>query len=227
MSDGNTALPVSPVQSEEDTMKLASLFQRAAKAVVDASEMPKQIEALQTELNLLRRDFQRSQDHANMLDQQLLDMRQQRNNAEDKLAEASRKIDGLTTDLAAMTQERDHYKRQAEELTVVVTQVRRDLDDTTLHSMQLEEDLSKARQAIKEVREKVSALFPEAMAQPAPNPEPVAVPTQDASQGTESPGPVEQYHPQPEQAAQSAEANPSPPANDPDRNWWDKDRNQA
>ena len=205
MTDGNTAIQVSPT---EEAMKLSSLFSQAADAIVRASTMPAEIEALRARVNSLEGDLDRAHMHASELDTTLHEMREQRNRAEDSLAQARQEIEGLKLSLETTSQ--SYQRAEAERVRVFdeLSIARQDRDDNALHAMQLEEDLGKARSTLKDFRDKVSAMFPD------PKPKPVA----------QEPIPVrepEPVYPSP------VEAQPIEAPSTPEIPWWEREANRA
>lgn len=224
MNDGNTALPVSPV-SKEEAMSLSSMFSRAADMIVQASSLPAEIERLQGELNTVKAGYESKSLHAQELDAQLADMRQQRNAAEERAriaeAEASRLAQVEKDNLSLI----ETHVRAENALREELAQTRRDRDDALMASMQHEDDAAKAHKALKDIQDRVSALFPTPKPEPTPTkPEPDGIDRTAEPATWAEPSPSEPFQGLPPSASPSAdppkyEDQSYSPDLQPYRNW--------
>lgn len=171
MTDGNTGNQVAPA-SVEDTAMLSNMFARAAKAIVDASEYPKQLSDLQSQIDKLQFELNAKSTHAEQLDRSLSELRQERDNLREsnhvqqvyrealsrELTDAQRTITGLTDKLHSTEQALDEAKAER--------------DKYGMQLLSAEDQVREWRGKAEAARQKLSdmlAMFKE----PEPEPEPV------------------------------------------------------
>lgn len=171
-NDGNTALPVSPV-TKEDAMNISAMLSKMANAVVAASTMPQTIEQLEQELSSLRQRFESAQQHGQELDNALREMREQRDRAEQELSQTKARNDALAETNRQLTGEGILQRNEIDRLDEDVRNLKRELENAQLAAMQAEDERDQARKALHDIRERVSAMFPEPIK---PEPEPVPAP---------------------------------------------------
>lgn len=190
MTDGNTGFHVAPV-AEDEAMNLASMFRKAADAVVQASTFPKQVAELEARVQQLSDELNRKSVHAEELDRSLHEVREQRDQARQTRDEYSYNIDTLRRQI-------DDNSRTLHEQQTKLDTMSHDLDTTKaerdsygLRAMQLEDEVTawkaKADEGRRKLNDMLSLFRPD-------EPEPVV----------EAPKPAETA-PNPTVAAQSTE----------------------
>lgn len=163
MSNGTTAT-ISPVVQEDEMSKVRELFDRAANAIVQASELAKVVGDLRSEVDGLKRDVERMRNQNEMLDQALTTARQARDNALGKLAETESTLSRTISDRDSAQREADNWQRQANDNAEKLHGVTVERDDAQFHVMELQDALDKANAKL--------AKFKALMAEDEPKPEP-------------------------------------------------------
>ena len=137
MTDGTTGIQVAPI-TEDDMNRVKSILQRAADAIVCASQMANDIAAMRAELDALKADSERLRNQNNALDEALNHSREMRDNqarelasTKDQLAEVTRELEQAKNDnvvlanqsnrlnesLVKAEQERDQWADEADKLS--------------------------------------------------------------------------------------------------------------
>lgn len=149
-----TAIQVSPVPSEEDMNLFRSMFERAANALTQASELAGKVAALSAEIDALKADIEASRKHNAWLDEHLAQVRQERDKAiigradlEQALITARRESDHWQSKFEEVCGIRDNIRAERDEFSDALEQVRkeldaarRDRDDAQLQVMELTEE---------------------------------------------------------------------------------------
>lgn len=170
MSNGITATQVSPIVQEDDMSKVRELFDRAANAIVQASELAKQVNELSASVDALRRDVERMRSQNEWLDSQLADTRRQRDEAirENGTLRDTASADARTIADLRMTVDANAIK--VADLSNALAHERSARDDAELHAMDLEDKLTIANATLEKIKASLGLTPPE------PTPEPMAVP---------------------------------------------------
>lgn len=92
MTDGTTVHTV----QEEDMAKVREVFQKALDAIIAATELSKQVQAMRGDVDKLRKDIEDTQARNIELDRMLSDTRRQRDEAEQALSQARKERDEAT-----------------------------------------------------------------------------------------------------------------------------------
>lgn len=179
MSDGPTGIQVAPV-TEDEAMASANMFQRAAQAIIGMPALQKQVAELSNAHFNLQRDFEAKVSHATMLDDQLRDMRTQRNEAEAKAIQRQAEIDRLSRMVDALQRDLGHLNAVHGEAVSALRQSRSDHDNAELRAMELEDEVKTWKSRAEQGRAKLNdmlSLFkadepkaPEPIPQSAPEP---------------------------------------------------------
>ncbi len=174
-------------QQEDEVIKLSSLFSRAANAIVKETELAKQVEGLQSQVNELSNKVQVSQDHSHALDSALNDMTRQRDEAITARVEAMHQAEQMRQELQRVQHEISLLKTENADLDTALTNAKKDRDDYGMKTLELEHQVSEWKHKAEQARNHINnmmSLFKQA--------EPVSAP------------PV-----QPEQPQEVAATNPS------------------
>src|SRR6267154_759270 len=187
MSDGNTGLSMTPVPSEDEMTSIRQIFERAATAIVQASELAKQVAELQAQFNSLRNDMEYLRQRNQELDTALADVRTQRDTAMRERDEVKDKAHSFEM---ALSQANDTNAQQAatiqrlrDELAMVSAD--RDQAYDAWHKAELSADEAKSKLA--KVQSALGIVDPP---KPVEAPQPVVEPPQPATE------PVVQADPQ-------------------------------
>lgn len=116
----NNELITKEQASESDMRAISQMFARAANAVVDASELGKEVKTLKTEVEKLVGDTQRLREHITWLEQENVTLRVSRDDAQNALSDAMRNIDHtkhenqlLDAKVSVTESERDNARGEA------------------------------------------------------------------------------------------------------------------
>jgi len=156
MSDGNTAVQVSPTEAN----MIADMFHKAANAIVAASNYPAQVESLSKQVADLQDQLNRSQLHASELDTTLHEVRAQRDQAQSDIRDMQRTIDGDGQTICDLETSNANLATALESAQTQRDDARRERDDYGLQVMQLQDELASARAALSDIQDKVAAFFP-------------------------------------------------------------------
>lgn len=182
MTNGTTGIQVAPVVEENDMSKIREIFERAASAIAQASDLAKTVNELQHTVDALKADVEKTRQNNSFLDEALSNTRKSRDEA---LAEASE----LRHKLSTTEHDRDSALQQVETISQSlaavnhdIEHVRKDRDDAMLEAMQAKDDLEKAQAQLKAIRQSLGMDE----TKPEPQTVPVAEPVPQA---------LEPYHP--------------------------------
>ena len=149
MSEGNTAMSVSPF-NPEDRETTKTFFQGIADTIVDASELRKTVQAMREELDGLRNDIEKVRHDNAAMDAEIYDLRHQRDTLRSESAEKGRRIGELELECANLRRSNESLTEQVSERTGMIDQLSNELDltrtardDAQLRVMELDEALRK------------------------------------------------------------------------------------
>jgi chromosome segregation ATPase len=147
MSEGNTAMSVSPF-NPEDRETTKTFFQGIADTIVDASELRKTVQAMREELDGLRKDIEKVRHDNAAMDAEIYDLRHQRDTLRSESAEKGRRIGELELENANLSRRNEHLAERVQELEMNISSIGQELsdtrmvrDDAQLRVMELEETL--------------------------------------------------------------------------------------
>lgn len=189
MSDGNTATQVSPIVQEEDMSKIRELFERAANAIVQASELAKAVTALRADVDSMKTEVEHLRSQNRWLDEQLTSVRQSRDDAQQKARDLQDVVNHVSDQRDSAQRDAAHWQNEANNKDASLASTRKDRDDAQLRVMDLEDQLTAANARLEQARkfmEQVQSVI-------APEPP------------KEAPKPVEQPNPAPTEQPKPAE----------------------
>lgn len=166
MNDGNTATasPVSPVFNPEDAMQTRSFFEKIADTIVEASELRKIVAEMRRELNFLREDIDKVRNENWRMDQEIVELRGQRDRLLAESAEKGKRIGELELENANLVRSNSALSNHLQDADEVVKTFRNDFgsvgkerDDAQFRTMELEETLRKVEAETLEWRAKAEA----------------------------------------------------------------------
>lgn len=181
MSDGTTAIQVSP--TEDDAMKLAEIFNRAANAIVNASTLPAQVAALTARVQELQDQLSQSQLHASELDATIHELRQQRDAAREERAAVARDRDEVNESRSYYITDRDYWQGQCLEAQAALRAANEARETAELNYMEMEDVARAAQQELSEMQAALRRMLPEpprSIPVNEPTEIPMNVPTVDA-----------------------------------------------
>lgn len=150
MTDGTTAMPISPIQ-EDDTMIAERWFKRAAQAIVDATNLETKLQAISKSLDELKMEIEYVRSRNRELDQTLHDVRGQRDSAtaelssvKGQLAEANRSLTEANTNIERINEINNR-------LNADLINLRHERDDYGMKNMELSDALDKANAKLADI----------------------------------------------------------------------------
>lgn len=178
MSDGNTGLPMAPVPSEDEMIGIKRIFDRAANAIVQASELSKTVAELQTKFDAMARDLDLVKDRNASLETALAEVRSQRDTAMDERDDTRRELNTLKSDYNHSLDVTESYKAQVADLQAKLEAMTKDRDSASAawHSAEDEAASAKAKlSAIEKALGLPEAPPPEPMTDHKPDAQPVTI----------------------------------------------------
>lgn len=145
-----------------------------AQALVDASELPKQIEAIRSDMAGLTADLERTKARNVELDTMLNDTRRQRDEAEQALSTAKHEAEEAKRSLENANHGLSHQAETIKSLEDKVATLTKDRDDYGLKHMAAEDRANEAEGKLKKLREALG-MPEEARPEPSTQPEPMPV----------------------------------------------------
>ena len=170
MENGNTAVSISPVPSEEDMNKVRSIFEQGLNSIIGIAQISKDVATLRDELTSLKNDLDYVRGRNRELDQALAEVRSQRDTAMSERDNARAEIDtgrrALTEALAIV----ENLKHDLETTRNELNHVRTDRDQAYVAWHNAEQAKDDAESKLLDIKEFASRAF--GLAEP-PKPEPV------------------------------------------------------
>ena len=142
MFEGTTAIQVSPFNPEDREMTKA-FFANIADMVVDRSELAKTVEVIRAELDQLRREIEAVREANYRMDQEIVELRSQRDEAKQESAEKGRRIGELELANANLERSNEALNRQLQEWMETMATVRNDRDTAQYRVVELEEEVGR------------------------------------------------------------------------------------
>lgn len=178
MSDGNTAVSISPVPSEDEMIGIKRIFDRAANAIVQASELSKTVAELQTKFDAMARDLDLVKDRNASLETALADVRAQRDTAMAERDQAQTLVRELQRDLASAVSETTHYQGQLNHSLDNLDAMTRDRDSAQAAWHAAEDEAASAKAKLSAIQKALGlpeAPTPEPMTDRKPDAQPVPI----------------------------------------------------
>lgn len=181
MTDGTTAIPVGPI-TEDDMSKVHDILRRAADAIVGMSQLKIDVDTLRQQVAQLSDDAERLRKSNAGLEESLWQARNQRQELEAKLAEATQAMATAQREAEDWQHNANNATAKAQSLGDELASTKHDRDEAQLKVMELEDSLKSATDKLAKVKE-IFGISPEAV-QPkpeAPASEPVPMPTLEST----------------------------------------------
>lgn len=195
MSDGTTAVQVSPIPTESEMNSFRNMLDRALNAIVQASELAKVVEAVKTELDGLKHEIQTVRDNNRWLDEQLNRVRAERDEAKAQLGET-------LADLTSMTAQRIGLEQANGNQAALIGELRSRLDAAKAESDGWMQAAEKSGDELKVAMAKlanIQAFAKTAFGLQEPKPEPDVTYPVPTSPTTPAPTPEPSQEPNPPQ----------------------------
>lgn len=174
MSDGNTAVQVSPIVQESEMSHVREIFDRAANAIIQSSELAVKVNELVKIVDDLRHEVETIRNQNRWLDEQLVSVRQSRDAALEELSKVKNDLALSHSEHAKVDGENYNLRSQVEALTSALADARKHRDDNAAMWEAAENELSKHKAKLATITDFAKGLIEEA--QPKPEAQPVALP---------------------------------------------------
>lgn len=172
MSDGTTAVQVSPIPTEQDMSIFRQVMDNALNSIVQASELAKTVAALKVEVDGFKQDLEILRQRNRDLDEMLTHVRSQRDEAERKLSETATQLSSTKAVLDNAQGLVESHARTIAELQGQVESLKKQRDDWS-NKWASESDKREAAEAkLADIQEFAQRLFPPKVTEPIPHPEP-------------------------------------------------------
>lgn len=175
MSDGTTAIQVSPVPTESEMSTFRAMFERAAQAIVDASHLGQRVNELSDQVASLRNQVETATRNNEYLAEQLTQARHERDDVRRELSDTSNAYAQARAEIASKADEIAVKDNTIANLRQAVANVEREADENMLRALKAEEELDKVKAMLNDAQawyERVKAIMeppaPETPALPAP-----------------------------------------------------------
>lgn len=178
MSDGTTGFQVAP--TEDEAMKISDMFTKAANAIVAASTLPQEIQRLRDDVARLTNQLQDSKLHSDALEQTIVELRQQRDEANSRAENYKFDLETTKRTLDNTQAGMDVLRGDVDTISGQLANVKRERDDYGLQVMELEEKFAKSEARLGEIKDRMKQVF--GLHEPEPpkaEPEPVPAPVVD------------------------------------------------
>ncbi len=163
------------IKTEADMGYVRDFVQLIAEALVSATELPKQIEAMKNDLATLHSDLDRTKARNMELDTLTADLRRQRDEAEQALSWVKAELGRTDQDFERTVNESNGLKAQLDHFRSELEKAKQERDDYGLKHMAAEDRASEAEAKLDKLREAMGIPKPEPKAEPVPVAEPVQV----------------------------------------------------
>lgn len=145
---------------------IRDLVTSLAEALVAATELPKQIEAVKAELATLSQDLERTKQRNIELDTMLNDTRRQRDEAEAEARRVKAELSQAQTEAHNLQRDAENANARAANLQNELEQTKRERDEYGLKQMEAEDRANSAEAKLKKLREAMGIEEPKPMATP-------------------------------------------------------------
>ncbi len=160
-----------PTTQDNDMNIVRKVFEKAANAMVDASQLAKEVAELREAVASLRAEVESLRENNKWLDEQIVVLRRARDEAlsaqstaqwEANAAKVERddavtRLNGVTNELTQTREERDNYRMASDQLTVDKANVQRDKDDAYSHWQQSEEENHRLKDEVERLKNELDS----------------------------------------------------------------------
>lgn len=169
MTDTTTTVPAA---TEGEMAHIKQIFERAANAIVQASELSKQVGELQAQFTSLKNDLEHFRQRNAELDTMLSDVRTQRDKAIEERDSATRNARDLDETCYNQQNTISNLKAEVEDIRNKLNRALTDSDSWMQAAEKSDNDLQAANSKLAKLREALGIVEPKA--EPTPVPQPVA-----------------------------------------------------
>lgn len=148
MTDGNTAIQVSPVLSEGEMKSFQELFSKIANTITQASSLAGEFEGIKKQVSGLTNDLEYQRSRNSTLDEAITHLRTERDEANRLLSEGRVEWGNLKSDLAFEVERNQGLRVEREQLTDALAQTKHDADEAMFKVLELTEELDKAKASL-------------------------------------------------------------------------------
>jgi len=160
----------------EDMFKIRDMFSRAADAILAATQLRRDVTALQDSVNKLSTELEAVRNHNTWLEQQLEDTKRNRDEWRDRCFSAENSLEQSRQEVSRLTSVNEDQTRTIHDLNMLVERMRDEQretehkrDDLELELMSVNDKLSQVRAVIDDAGSKLTELlFPEEKKEPEP-----------------------------------------------------------
>lgn len=160
MSDGTTAVQVSPIPTEQDMNIFRRIMDNALNAIVQASELAKVVESLKAEVSGFKQDLEILRSRNKDLDEMLAYVRAQRDEAEQKLSESQRNASELGRLVHEQLNNMDSQDQEIERLKRELQATKEDAASAHESADRAQSRAQEAEAKLKDIEEFAKRLFP-------------------------------------------------------------------
>ncbi len=168
------------LNSEADMGYIRDFVQKIADALVSATELPKQIEAMKLDLTTLHADLDKTKQRNIELDALVGDIRRQRDEAEQNLSQIKATLNDTSRSLDQATNEANGIKAQLEHFRSELERAKQERDDYGLKHMAAEDRAAEAEAKLAKLADALGLPKPKPQPKPQPKPEPAPQPVEVA-----------------------------------------------
>lgn len=157
-----------------DMGKVRDALESLVNAIVQSTELAKQVEVMTRDVGQLREDITHTQEKNVELDRMLHDTREQRDNAELRLKETTSSLNEANYSKSKAEAEANHLRQELDEVKVHLDNRTKERDEYGLQQMATQEALDKANAKLASIHQTMGIEFkPFEVPKPEPTPETV------------------------------------------------------
>lgn len=157
-----------------DMGKLRDSIESILNAIVQSTELAKQVEVMTRDVGQLRQDIDTTQARNVELDRMLHDTREQRDRAESELAIGRKALEEATYNLNKANDKAMGLEADRNSVLIDLSQVRKERDEYGMNAMSIQEALDKANAKLASIHQTMGIEFkPFEVPKPEPTPEPI------------------------------------------------------
>jgi len=186
---GNTASrealsPVVSTQEEPSDMSVVrQVFERASKAIVDASNLTQTVADLQQSVDHLKSELENYRRNNTQLDETLQHIRGQRDTALDRARTAESERDEARRDLNTVKADNLVLSTGKADLSAMLATARKERDDAIMKGLEQEVELAETKAKLSELKASVEKVFEPVGFVPKPEPMPHDPKLEEIKQG--------------------------------------------
>lgn len=182
MDNGNTAVSISPVPSEDEMSGIRQIFERAANAIVQASELARQVTDLQAKFDKLNGDMEYILSRNQELITSLNEVRGQRDTAMRERDEANNQIHSQGNTITQLQETNTYQAGVINDLRAKLEAMTNDRDIALDEWHKADEAKALAEGKLADIEAHMAKAF--GLARPEPTHTPVNVPIEDHGPST-------------------------------------------